>query len=134
MSDLFRSIVPFVAILVALVIIHELGHFISAKLAGVKVLEFGIGYPPRLWGKKFGETEYTLNALPLGGFVRMLGETDAHEADVSEEGGRAGVMNTAASVRTLEEDPRTLAAKPRGIRILVLSAGVIMNAVLPVLL
>jgi regulator of sigma E protease len=134
MSDLFRSVVPFVAILVALVIIHELGHFVTAKLAGVKVLEFGIGYPPRLWGKKFGETEYTINALPLGGFVRMLGETDAHEADPDETGERAGVMNTAATQRSAEEDPRTLAAKPAGTRILVMAAGVIMNAILPIIL
>src|SRR5690348_8321031 len=131
---LFASTVPFIAILVALVLIHELGHFITAKLAGVKVLEFGIGFPPRLWGKKFGETEYTINALPLGGFVRMLGETDAEEADLSEQGERMGVMNTAAAVRTGQEDPRTLAAKPHWVRISVLLAGVVMNAVLPILL
>jgi len=134
MSIWFQSIVPFVAILVALVVIHELGHFVTAKLAGVKVVEFGIGYPPRLWGKKFGETEYTLNALPLGGFVRMLGETDAEEEDTTDEGQRLGVMNTAAARRSGIENPRTLAAKPRGIRILVLAAGVIMNAILPVIL
>src|SRR5437763_15342138 len=118
MGSLFTSIVPFAAVLVVLVVIHELGHFITAKLAGVKVLEFGIGYPPRLWGKKFGETEYTLNALPLGGFVRMLGETDAHEVDTSEDGQRAGVMNTTAVQRAETVDPRTLAAKPRPVRIL----------------
>src|SRR5438270_11893420 len=116
LGTLLTSILPFVAILVVLVVIHELGHFVTAKLAGVKVLEFGIGYPPRLWGKKLGETEYTINALPLGGFVRMLGETDAREVDPQEaaEGDsdrRAGAMNTAAAVRAAEEDPRTLAAK-----------------------
>jgi regulator of sigma E protease len=129
---LFNSVVPFVAILVFLVVMHELGHFITAKLAGVKVLEFGIGYPPRIWGKRIGETEYTINALPLGGFVRMLGETDAEEVDTSESGERVGVMNTAAKVRSGVEDPRTLAAKSRPIRIGVLSAGVIVNALLPV--
>jgi regulator of sigma E protease len=134
MSDLFRSVVPFVGILVVLVILHELGHFVTAKLAGVKVLEFGIGYPPRIWGKRFGDTEYTINALPLGGFVRMLGETDAHEVDTSDEGSRVGVMNTAATRRSDMEDPRTLAAKPRAIRILVLAAGVIVNALLPIVL
>jgi regulator of sigma E protease len=134
MSDLLRSIVPFAAILIALVVAHELGHFFTAKLAGVKVLEFGVGYPPRIWGKRIGETEYTLTALPLGGFVRMLGETDAEEVDTSDEGERIGVMNTAAQQRSGEVDPRALAAKPAGIRIIVLLAGVIINALLPVLL
>jgi regulator of sigma E protease len=134
MSTLFASTVPFVAILVALVLIHELGHFITAKMAGIKVLEFGVGFPPRLWGKKVGETEYTINALPLGGFVRMLGETDAEEADLTEQGKRVSAMFTAAEERTGEEDPRTLAAKPPGVRIIVLLAGVIMNILLPILL
>ena len=71
-----HSILPFAGILVVLVVIHELGHFITAKLSGVKVLEFGIGYPPKLWGIRRGETEYTINLLPLGGFVRLLGEED----------------------------------------------------------
>src|SRR6266699_2879985 len=132
--DVFRSIVPFVVVLVLLVVIHELGHFITAKLSGIKVLEFGIGYPPRLWGRRFGETEYTINALPLGGFVRMLGETDAQEADSGEGGKRAGVMNTAAQAKADEVDPRAFAAKPALTRIIVLFAGVFMNAVLPVAL
>lgn len=134
MSDWLRSILPFAAILIALVVAHEFGHFVTAKLAGVKVLEFGIGYPPRIWGKKFGETEYTINALPLGGFVRMLGETDAEEVDTSAEGQRTGAMNTMAQRRSGEIDPRALAAKPAGTRIIVLLAGVIINALLPVIL
>jgi regulator of sigma E protease len=90
-------------------VVHELGHFITAKLAGVKVLEFGMGYPPRLWGIKRGETEYTVNALPLGGFVRLLGEEDPG-------------------------DPRSLAAKPRWVRLIVLSSGAAMNVVMAVFL
>jgi regulator of sigma E protease len=117
-----------------LVVFHELGHFVTAKLSGIKVLEFGIGYPPRLWGKRFGETEYTINALPLGGFVRMLGETDAQEVDSSDDGKRVGVMNTAAQVKADEIDPRAFAAKPPLTRIIVLFAGVFMNAVLPIAL
>jgi regulator of sigma E protease len=112
------SVIPFVVILVFLVLVHELGHFVTAKLAGVRVLEFGIGYPPKLWGVRFGRrpagaederTEYTINALPLGGFVRLLGEEDP-------------------------SDPRSLAAKPRGIRIIVLAAGALMNLILPIAL
>jgi len=111
-----------VVILVILVVVHELGHFVTAKLAGVQVLEFGLGYPPKLAGFRFGRrpapsspgagddrTEYTINALPLGGFVRLLGEEDP-------------------------SDPRSLAAKPRGIRILVLAAGALMNLLLPIVL
>lgn len=134
LSDWLTSVGGFVAILLFLVICHELGHFFTAKLAGVKVLEFGIGYPPRIWGKRFGDTEYTINALPLGGFVRMLGETDAQEVDTSDQGRRMGVMNTGATVRGGEDDPRTLAAKPHRVRILVLASGAIVNAILPILL
>src|SRR5262245_53152888 len=62
-----------------MVLIHELGHFTIAKLAGIKVEEFGIGFPPRLVALRLGETEYSLNAIPLGGFVRMLGEEDPQQ-------------------------------------------------------
>ncbi|MDO8529931.1 MAG: M50 family metallopeptidase [bacterium] len=62
------------ASLIALMIIHEFGHFIIAKKFGVKVEEFGIGYPPRLFGKKFGETLYSVNLIPLGAFVKIYGE------------------------------------------------------------
>lgn len=58
-----------------LILVHELGHFLAAKASGVWAEEFGIGLPPRLWGKKIGETIYSINALPFGGFVRMHGET-----------------------------------------------------------
>jgi regulator of sigma E protease len=78
-------------------------------LTGVKVLEFGLGYPPKLFGIKRGETEYTINLLPLGGFVRLLGEEDP-------------------------TDPRSLAAQPHWVRLLVLAAGSVMNLVLPVML
>ncbi|MCH7699415.1 MAG: site-2 protease family protein [Chloroflexi bacterium] len=109
MTVIFQSVLPFLAMIVVLIVIHELGHFITAKLAGVKVLEAGIGYPPRIWGFKRGETEYTINAIPLGGFVRMLGEEDP-------------------------DDPRSLAAKPRWIRLVVLGSGAAMNVVLAILL
>lgn len=62
--------------LIGLITLHELGHFLFAKKFGVKVEEFGIGYPPRLFGKKIGETVYSLNLLPFGAFVRLPGETE----------------------------------------------------------
>lgn len=109
MSAFLQAVLPFVGIIVVLIIVHEIGHFVAAKLAGVRVPEFGLGYPPRIWGFKRGETEYTINAIPLGGFVRMAGEEDP-------------------------SDPRSLAAKPRPIRLLILSAGSIMNFLMAVLL
>jgi regulator of sigma E protease len=65
-----------------LVVLHEFGHFIAARRGGVEVEEFGLGFPPKLWGKKFKghKTEYTINALPLGGFVKLKGEHDSDTA------------------------------------------------------
>ncbi len=68
------AVIIFIIILSILVMIHEFGHFIMAKRAGIGVEEFGFGLPPRLWGKKIGETIYSLNWLPFGGFVRLVGE------------------------------------------------------------
>ncbi len=103
------TIVAFIGILVVLIIAHELGHFATAKASGVKVEEFGIGFPPRLLSIKKGETLYSLNAIPLGGFTKMAGEEDPSE-------------------------PRSLASKSIGTRLLVLSAGSLMNFLLPLLL
>ncbi len=68
------SIIIFILILAILVLVHEFGHFIIAKLNGIKVEEFGFGFPPRLFGIKKGETLYSFNALPIGGFVKLYGE------------------------------------------------------------
>ncbi len=105
----------FVAVgLILLIIAHELGHFLAAKAFKLFVPEFGIGFPPRIWGKKFGETEYTVNALPLGGFVRIAGEDDDSEGDVPKH--------------------RLLATQQAWKRALVVIAGVGVNAVLAWLL
>ena len=68
-----------VPILAFLVFVHELGHFATAKWFGIKVTEFGFGFPPRIFGVRYGETIYSINWLPLGGFVRMEGEEDPTE-------------------------------------------------------
>ncbi len=109
MDVITHNLLPFLGILIVLVVVHEAGHFFTAKLFGVKVLEFGIGYPPRIWGFKRGETEYTVNALPLGGFVRLLGEEDPTE-------------------------PRSLAAQKAWKRLVIMGAGAFMNFVLAVAL
>lgn len=106
------SVLLFAAILIVLILVHEYGHFIAAKFFKIRVDEFGIGFPPKLIGVKRGETEYTINALPIGGFVRIWGE-DA--ADISPE------------------DPdrmRSFAMKPRWQQAIVLSAGVVFNVLL----
>lgn len=71
-------ILVFIIILAILVLIHELGHFLAAKKYGIRVEEFGFGFPPRIWGFKKGDTLYSINLLPLGGFVKLFGE-EYHE-------------------------------------------------------
>ena len=73
-------IIIYAAVLLGvLIFVHEVGHFILAKLMGVKVLKFSLGFGPKILGKKFGETEYLLSAVPLGGYVKMLGEEPGEE-------------------------------------------------------
>lgn len=74
-------VLPFVVVLGVLIFFHELGHFIMAKVFGVKVETFSLGFGPKLVKKKWGETEYAIRALPLGGYVKMLGE-DPGEQDI----------------------------------------------------
>src|SRR3989344_1288959 len=76
------TIIVFIVVLSILVFVHEFGHFIVAKKLGMGVEEFGFGLPPRIWGKKIGETIYSFNWLPIGGFVRLTGED---EEDVQSE-------------------------------------------------
>src|SRR3989344_3367622 len=102
------SILIFIIVLVVLIVVHELGHFVVAKLSGMRVDEFGLGYPPKIVGKKYKGTEYSLNWLPFGGFVKIHGE------DLEE--GRA---------RTSRGDAFT--DNPRHTLALVLVAGILMN-------
>src|SRR5258706_7260118 len=82
MLSIFSVLIVIVKVILAfsaLIIIHELGHFIVAKKSGVLVEEFGMGLPPRIFGKKIGETVYSLNWLPIGGFVKLHGETSSDQ-------------------------------------------------------
>jgi len=103
------SIIIFIIILATLVLVHELGHFIAAKRAGIRVDEFGIGFPPRLFSKQFGETRYSINLFPLGGFVKIFGEDPDKE---SLEGA---------------DSSRSLIKKPKYIQAWVMVAGIIFN-------
>src|SRR6266704_1281301 len=78
------TIIIFIIILAILILVHEFGHFIVAKKSGIRVLEFGLGFPPKIWSKKWHDTLYTLNAIPFGGFVKIFGE-DSHHETISEE-------------------------------------------------
>lgn len=99
------NLLAFILILVALIVVHELGHFSVAKFFKIRVDEFGIGFPPRLFGKKIGETIYSVNLLFFGGFVRIFGEDKA-------QGG---------------SDPRSFTNKPKLVQSAVIAAGIICN-------
>ncbi|MEI7709588.1 MAG: RIP metalloprotease RseP [bacterium] len=73
------NIIIFIIILLVLVLVHEFGHFYTAKKFGIRVDEFGFGFPPKIFSKKYGETEYSLNLLPIGGFVKIFGENPDDE-------------------------------------------------------
>lgn len=106
-------ILIFIVILAVLVLVHEFGHFYAAKRAGVRVDEFGLGFPPRLWGKKIGETTYSINAIPFGGFVRIFGENYEPEAPDA----------------SLATDSRSFIRKPKWVQVVILIAGIVMNVV-----
>ena len=63
------AIITFLIVLIVLILVHELGHFLAAKYFGIRVDEFGLGFPPRIWGYTYGETIYSINWIPFGGFV-----------------------------------------------------------------
>lgn len=111
------SFILFFLILGLLVLIHEFGHFIVAKKSGVRVEEFGFGFPPRLWGKKIGDTIYSVNAIPLGGFVKLFGE-EYNELPQSPK-----------SPKSTQYSQAFVYKKP-WIKTLIILAGVIMNAAL----
>ncbi len=83
------ALIVFILILSVLVLIHEFGHFFVARKMGVRVEEFGYGIPPRIWGKKIGETLYSINALPFGGFVKLAGEDEHMSVDKADAGNYA---------------------------------------------
>lgn len=105
----------FIAISV-LILIHEFGHFLMAKFFGIWVEEFGLGLPPRIWGKKIGETVYSINLLPIGGFVKLHGEEEP------------------ANSKAITKPKRAFYKKPWWQRSIILSAGVLMNFLLALLI
>ena len=85
------SIIIFLLILAALIFVHELGHFIVAKKFGIRVDEFAIGFPPKIWSKKYGETTYAINSIPFGGYVKIFGENPNEESMAGPDSARSFV-------------------------------------------
>jgi regulator of sigma E protease len=106
------SILIFIVILLVLVLVHEAGHFFTAKKFGIRVDEFGFGFPPKLFSIKKGETEYSFNLLPLGGFVKIFGESPDEESMNGPDAGRSFIN------------------KPRWQQAIVLFAGIFANFLL----
>ena len=134
------TILIFFLVLFVLVLVHEWGHFIVAKKTGMRVDEFGIGFPPKLFSIKKGETEYTFNLFPIGGFVRIWGEDGSNDpsspvaseasdrrSEVSAEAGEGGED---VSLKQKVDYSRSFVTKSKWAQAAVLVAGVVMNVVL----
>jgi len=111
-------LIPFVVVLGVLIFFHELGHFLAAKYFGVKVLKFSLGFGPKLVGRQVGETEYLISALPLGGYVKMLGENPDEEEEPLPP----------------EDAERSFSNKHAAKRISIVAAGPIFNLLLALLI
>jgi regulator of sigma E protease len=117
--SLSNTILIFIAAIFILVTIHELGHFLAAKFFGMRVNKFSIGFPPKIFGFKKGDTEYVIGATPLGGYVQIAGMIDeSMDSEFMEE----------------EIQPDEFRAKPVWQRMIVITAGVIFNALLAVII
>jgi regulator of sigma E protease len=121
--DVIGTVAAFIGILVVLVLVHELGHFLVAKRAGITVEEFGVGFPPRIGSVMYRGTRYSLNWIPLGGFVKMLGEDGDVEVRRLREQGLTSVEIEQAMQGAFNR-------RPIWIRMGVLLAGVVMNFLL----
>jgi regulator of sigma E protease len=113
------SIIIFIIILLVLVVSHEFGHFIVAKKSGIRVDEFSFGFPPKLFGKKIGETTYNFNLLPLGGYVKIYGQGADDFPGQNIDNGEDDVKSN--------DYNRSFNNKPKYIQAAVLFAGIIMN-------
>src|SRR5512136_2637880 len=115
--DFFPTLFYFLVVIGILVLVHELGHFLAAKLCGMRVDRFSIGFPPRAFGKQFGETDYCVSWIPIGGYVKI-----------------AGMIDESFDTEFLQSEPQPweFRAKPIWQKVIVLSAGVIMNILLAI--
>lgn len=129
------SLLVFLLILSVLVLIHELGHFLVAKKFGIKVEEFGYGLPPRAWGKKIGETIYSINWLPIGGFVKLYGEDEAGAGRVTVKSTSGTLsVNSGPKTKNKKDEDRAFYSKSVAQRAAVVVAGVVMNVLLAIVI
>ena len=117
MVGVFEMIIRLIILLGILIFIHELGHFILAKLVGIRVERFSLGFPPRLFGKKIGETDYCISLTPLGGYVKM-----------------SGMIDESMDKDSIKGEPWEFMSKPIYQRFMVIVAGPAMNIVLAILI
>lgn len=113
--EILKTIVIFIGALMILVFIHELGHFLAAKIFGMRVERFSVGFPPRIWGFQKGDTDYCIGATPLGGYVKI-----------------SGMVDESMDTEFLEKEPEPweYRSKPVWQRMIVITAGVIFNMIL----
>jgi regulator of sigma E protease len=137
MHDFFVSAVAFIVLVGVMVVVHEFGHFLVAKLCGVRVEAFSVGFGPRLFGVKYGDTDYKVCLLPLGGFVKMTGENPGEAAypNVAVNGLPGAIDSDVDRTEDIQtgtpaQDPGSLMAHPRWQRMLIVLAGPISNFVL----
>jgi regulator of sigma E protease len=125
MHEFLISVVAFIVLIAVMVVVHEFGHFVVAKLCGVRVEAFSLGFGPRLFGYKYGDTDYKVSLLPLGGYVKMTGESAEQnlEASGKEAPGDAPKVS-------LANDPGALTSHPRWQQMLIGFAGPFANFVL----
>jgi regulator of sigma E protease len=117
--DFFPTLFYFLVVIGILVLVHELGHFLAAKFFGMRVDRFSVGFPPRAFGKKIGDTDYCVSWIPIGGYVKI-----------------AGMVDESFDTEFINEDPKPweFRAKPIWQRLIVICAGVIMNILLAILI
>jgi regulator of sigma E protease len=137
--NLLWFVVPAGAVLGVLIFVHELGHFIAARLVGIRVEVFSIGFGKRLFGFRRGATDYRVSAIPFGGYVRMAGEdlpgqgkSDSPESDKTDKAKQPDLLHTASNQNNTPGDRLNDKTVPQ--RILVAVAGALMNAVLAIIL
>jgi regulator of sigma E protease len=137
MHDFFVSAVAFIVLVGVMVVVHEFGHFLVAKLCGVRVEAFSVGFGPRLFGVKYGDTDYKVCLLPLGGFVKMTGENPGEAAypNVAVNGLPGAIDSDVDRTEDIQtgtpaQDPGSLMAHPRWQRMLIVLAGPVSNFVL----
>jgi len=115
LNFILYSAIPFIFALGILIFVHELGHFLLAKLVGIRVERFSLGYPPRMFGKKIGDTDYCISWIPLGGYVKL-----------------SGMIDESLDANNITGAPHEFMSKPVYQRFLVIFAGPLMNVLLAV--